>query len=54
MVNADIEDCGIGVSDSIVDSFAKLILPDILTYFASEEGQREFEEWLQKTENSKS
>ncbi len=28
-----------------VEQIARCLLPDILAYFESEEGQREFEEW---------
>ncbi len=48
MFNANIDDCGTGVPTQVLESFAKLILPDILTYFESAEGQREFVEWQQK------
>ena len=34
--------------DHVVESIAHLILPDILAYYESEEGQREFAEWKKK------
>jgi hypothetical protein len=33
------------VPDHVIESFARCILPAILKYFDSEEGQREFAEW---------
>lgn len=37
--------------DHAIERVARCILPDILAYFESEEGQQEFEEWkaLQET-----
>jgi hypothetical protein len=29
----------------VIEKVARCLLPDILTYFESEEGQKEFEEW---------
>ena len=34
-----------GIPDYIIDSLARAILPVIQNYFATEEGQRTFEEW---------
>ncbi len=31
--------------DHVIEKVARCLLPDILTYFESEEGQKEFEEW---------
>lgn len=31
--------------DHVVESIARLILPDIIAYYENEEGQREFAEW---------
>ena len=31
--------------EHVVESIARLILPDIIAYYESEEGQREFAEW---------
>ena len=33
------------LSDEIVESIVDLMLPDIIAFFESEEGKREFEEW---------
>ena len=31
--------------DHVIEKVARCLLPDILDYFESEEGQKEFEEW---------
>lgn len=31
-----------------LESFANAIYPDIIAFFESEEGQREYEEWLKQ------
>ena len=33
-----------------LESFARTILPDIIAFFETEEGQREYEEWLKEEE----
>ena len=33
-----------------IEHIARCILPDILAYYKSEEGQREFQEWLAQRE----
>lgn len=33
------------VSDEVIESLARCILPSIRAYFESDEGQREFAEW---------
>jgi hypothetical protein len=38
---------------SIVDSFARFLVPEIRKYYDSEQGQREFEEWQAKQEAEK-
>ena len=40
--------------DHVVESIARLIYPDILAYYESEEGQREFSEWKQRQEEDQS
>ncbi|MBE6673369.1 MAG: hypothetical protein E7599_07645 [Ruminococcaceae bacterium] len=37
-----------------IDALAKCFLPDILDYFNSEEGGKEFEEWKKKQNNKDS
>ena len=39
--------------DHVVESIARLILPDILTYYESEESQREFAEWKAARDGAK-
>ncbi len=36
-----------------LESFAHVIYPDIIAFFESEEGQREYEEWLKTERRSK-
>jgi lipase chaperone LimK len=36
-----------------LESFAGAIYPDIIAFFESEEGQREYEEWLKIEEDQK-
>ncbi len=42
-----------GIPQHAIETVAHCILPDILTYYESEEGQREFREWLAKKEQIK-
>lgn len=37
------------IPDHVIESIARCLLPDILSYYESEEGQKEFEKW--KAEN---
>lgn len=37
----------------MIDSLARHFLPQILAFFESEEGQREYEEWKKKKEAEK-
>ena len=36
-----------------LESFVRAIYPDIIAFFESEEGQREYEEWLKIEEDQK-
>lgn len=36
-----------------IESIARRLLPDIMAYYQSEEGQREFAEWKSEQENRK-
>ena len=36
-----------------IETVARCILPDIIAYFESEEGHREFAEWKRQKEDSK-
>ena len=39
-----------GIPQHEIEAIARCILPDILAYYESEEGQREFREWLSQRE----
>ena len=39
-----------GIPQHEIEHIARCILPDILAYYESEEGQREFQEWLAQRE----
>ena len=39
-----------GIPQHEIEHIAQCILPDILAYYESEEGQREFREWLAQRE----
>ena len=34
-----------GIPQHIIESIARCILPDIISYYETEEGQRQFQEW---------
>ena len=36
-----------------IETVARCLLPDIITYFESEEGQREFAEWKRQQKGNK-
>lgn len=36
-----------------LESFVRAIMPDMIAFFQSEEGQREYEEWLKIEEGQK-
>ena len=38
----------IELPQAIIDSFARFLVPEIRKHYESEQGQREFEEWLQE------
>lgn len=42
------EDYGTGIPQHEIDALARLLLPKIQAFFASEEGQREYAAWKQK------
>ena len=37
-----------GIPQHIIESIARCILPDIIAYYETEEGQRQFQEWKAK------
>lgn len=39
-----------GIPEHVLESIARMVLPDIIAFFETEEGQREFEEWRQAQE----
>ena len=39
------EDTGIEIPPEIIESLARLFWPDIVAFYQSEEGMREYEEW---------
>ena len=42
-----------GIPQHEIEHIARCILPDILAYYESERGQREFREWLAQREAEK-
>ena len=42
-----------GIPQHIIESIARCILPDIIAYYETEEGQREFQEWKAMQEAEK-
>ena len=42
-----------GIPQHEIEHIARCILPDILAYYESEEGQREFRQWLAQREADK-
>jgi hypothetical protein len=44
------EPLDIELPQAIIDSLARFLVPEIRKYYESEQGQKEFEEWLEKQE----
>lgn len=42
-----------GVPKHVVEAMVRTFLPDIITFFQSEDGRREYEEWEQEQEHLK-
>lgn len=42
-----------GVPKHVVEAMVRTFLPDIIAFFQSEEGRREFEEWKQEQDRLK-
>ena len=40
----------IELPQAIIDSLARLLVPEIRKYYESEQGQKEFQEWLEEQE----
>ena len=52
--NTALWDCaGSSLLDSIFGSIVRCILPDIIAYYETEEGQRQFQEWKAMQEAEK-
>ena len=41
------------IPTSVLEALVRRLLPDIIAYYDSDEGQREFNEWKRKQKNSK-
>ena len=41
--------CEIELPQAIIETFARFLVPEIRKYYASEQGQREFAEWQERT-----
>lgn len=39
-----------GIPEHVLESIARMVLPDIIAFFETEEGQKEFEAWRQAQE----
>ena len=42
-----------GIPQHIIESIARCILPDVIAYYETEEGQRQFQEWKAMQEAEK-
>ncbi len=50
VLDAGIPAAPVELPQAIIDSLARFLVPEIRKYYESEQGQREFEEWLEKQE----
>ena len=41
----------IELPQSVIESFARFLVPEIRKYYESEEGKREFEQWQRQQDN---
>ena len=48
-----INDYGTGIPYHEVEALARVLLPEILAFFESEEGQREYAEWKKPIDHAK-
>ena len=48
-----VNDYGTGIPNHEVEALARVLLPEILAFFESEEGQREYAEWKVQQEAQK-
>jgi len=44
---------GLHIPQQEIDALARCLLPDIIKFFESPEGQKEFEEWKAQQKNNK-
>ena len=51
-VFAKAKDAASQLSDAVIDEVARALLPNILDYFASDRGKKEFEEWKKKKDKA--
>lgn len=53
--NKQVNDYGTGIPQHEIEAFARVLLPEIEKFYASEEGQRQFAQWKeeQKQQNMK-
>lgn len=53
--NKKVNDYGTGIPRHEIEAFARVLLPEIEKFYASEEGQRQFAQWKeeQKQQNMK-
>ena len=42
-----------GIPEHEIENIARILLPDILAFYESEEGQREFDEWKAQRDAAK-
>jgi hypothetical protein len=40
--------CNVELPQSVIDSFARFLVPEIRKYYESEEGKKAFEKWQQE------
>lgn len=45
MARKKFNDYGTGIPADEIEAFARVLLPDLLAFYESEEGRREYEEW---------
>jgi hypothetical protein len=46
------EPLDIELPQAIIDSLARFLVPEIRKYYESEQGQKEFEEWLEENQSN--
>lgn len=51
-VFAKVKEATSKIPKAVIDEIARALLPNILNYFASDRGKKEFEEWKKKKEKS--